>query len=69
MKSCDTLLNEKVYYQIYSPHNILYITFTYNTYYDVRVWVCAQSLCPTLCDFVDYSPQGSSDHGISRQAH
>ena len=25
MKSCDTLLNEKVHYQIYSPHNILYI--------------------------------------------
>ena len=27
------------------------------------------SLCPTLCDPMDYSPAGSSVHGISRQEY
>ena len=29
------------------------------------VCVCAQ-LCPTLCNLMDYSPLGSSAHGISQ---
>ena len=28
-----------------------------------------QSLCPTLCNPMDYSPPGSSVHGILRQEH
>ena len=27
-------------------------------------YVCARSLCPTLCDPVDCNPPGSSIHGI-----
>ena len=34
----------------------------------VCVRVCAKSLqsCPTLCDPMDYSPPGSSVHGVSQ---
>ena len=34
-------------------------------------YVCAKSLqlCPTLCNPMDYSPQSSSVHGISRQEY
>ena len=28
-----------------------------------------EHLCPTLCDFMDYSLPGSSVHGISRQEY
>ena len=30
----------------------------------VCVWVSVAQLCPTLCDPLDCSPQGSSVHGI-----
>ena len=40
-----------------------------DSYFCVRVCVCARALkslqsCPTLCNPMDYSPPGSSDHGI-----
>ena len=28
--------------------------------------MCAAQLCPTLCDCMEYSPSGSSVHGISQ---
>ena len=30
------------------------------------VWVLVAQSCPTLCDHMDYSPPGSSVHGILR---
>ena len=40
----------------------------YGSLHGREVWgecMCAQS-CPTLCDLMDYSPPGSSVHGISQ---
>ena len=33
---------------------------------DGEVWVCVQFLSLTLCHPIDYSPPGSSVHGISQ---
>ena len=34
----------------------------------IRMWVhAAAQSCPTLCDSMDYSPPGSSVHGISQE--
>ena len=42
-------------------------TYTHtNTYGYIGVCICAQ-LCLSLCDPMDYSPPGSSVHGVSQQ--
>lgn len=66
-EKCGTLLNEKAHYQTRIPHNILHVMCILRL---MCVRVCsALHLRPTLCGPVDYSPQGSCDLGISRDAH
>ena len=46
--------------------------FSYNTYIHTHIYVCVYCCyvviqsCPALCDPVDWSPPGSSFHGISQ---
>ena len=50
----------------YSVDAAIWSTVKILKYFDTSWWMClvAQS-CPTLCDLMDCSPPGSSDHGDS----
>ena len=59
--------------KIGSTSNVVFPTFPFGELLTLFAYyfMHAKSLqaCPTLCDFMDYSPPGSSVHGLSRQEY
>ena len=47
----------------FSPKVSAFFFFSIYDYFNAKLSVVAQS-CPTLCDPMDYSPPGSTVHGI-----